>query len=257
MAAPILLTGGTGTLGRQVAPLLIGAGHDLRLLSRRDHTGTDPIEYVSGDLLTGEGIEAAVAGVETVVHLAGGPKGDDAAARTLVRAATAAGVRHLVHISVIGADRMPLGYFRAKLGAERAIADSGLPYTILRAAQFHELTLTAVRALAKLPIVPAPRDLRFEPVDSAAVAARLVELALGAPAGLVRELTGPRVYPMAELIRGYLEAQGKRRPILPVPLAGKIGRAYRAGDNLAADPLRTGRSWEDFLSTPSRSGAAR
>lgn len=259
MASPILLTGGTGTLGRQVAPRLIEAGHRVRLLSRREHADTDSVEYVSGDLLTGAGIEAAVAGVETVVHLAGGPKGDDQAAQTLVRAATAAGVRHLVHISVIGAERMPLGYFKAKLGAERAIVGSGLPYSILRAAQFHELTLTAVKALAKLPIVPAPRDLRFEPVDSGAVAARMAELALGAPAGVVRELTGPRVYPMADLVRGYLAAQGKKRPILAVPLAGKIGRAYRAGDNLAADPLRTGRSWEDFLSTqaPARSAAGR
>jgi uncharacterized protein YbjT (DUF2867 family) len=164
MASPILLTGGTGTLGRQVAPLLIGAGHRVRLLSRRDHADLDSVEYVSGDLLTGAGIEAAVAGVETVVHLAGGPKGDDEAARTLVRAAAAAGVRHLVHISVIGADRMPLGYFKAKLGAERAIIESGVPYTILRAAQFHELTLTAVKALAKLPIVPAPRPRRSRPV---------------------------------------------------------------------------------------------
>ncbi len=124
MAASILLTGGTETLGRQVAQLLIKAGHDLRLLSRRDHADTEPIEYVSGDLLTGAGIEAAVAGVETVVHLAGGPKRDDAAARAPVRAATAAGERHLVHISVIGADRMPLGYFRGQ--ARRRAGDRRL-----------------------------------------------------------------------------------------------------------------------------------
>ncbi|WP_152365194.1 SDR family oxidoreductase [Microlunatus speluncae] len=259
MSAPILLTGGTGTLGRQVAPLLIGAGHRVRLLSRREHADTTAIEYVTGDLIAGTGIETAVAGIETVVHLAGGPKGDDIAARHLVRAAAAAGVRHLVHISVIGAARMPLGYFRAKAGAERAIAESGVPHTILRAAQFHELTLTAVRAMARLPVVPAPRDLRFEPVDSAAVAARIAELALGTPAGVVDELAGPRVYPMADLVRGYLAAQGKRRPILPVPLAGKVGRAYRAGVNLAADPVRSGRSWDEFLSAQAstRSGAAR
>jgi uncharacterized protein YbjT (DUF2867 family) len=109
MTSPILVTGGTGTLGGHVAPLLREAGRDLRILSRNPRKPETGVEYVVGDLLAGTGIERAVEGVETVMHLAGGPKGDDEAARTLVRAAQRAGVRHLVHISVIGADQVPLG----------------------------------------------------------------------------------------------------------------------------------------------------
>jgi uncharacterized protein YbjT (DUF2867 family) len=245
----ILVTGGTGTLGRLVVPRLAQAGHRVRVLSRRGGEPVDGVEHVTGDLLTGDGVEAAVAGVEVVVHLAGGPKGDAEAADRLVRAASAAGgVRHLVHISAIGADRVPLAWFRAKLGAERAVAGSGLPWTILRAAQFHDLALTVVEKMAKLPVVPVPGGLRFEPVDARDVAERLVELTLGEPSGLVPDLAGPAVYPLGDLVRGYLAARDKRRPLLPVRMPGKAGRAYRAGDNLAGEGATVGaRTWEDFL----------
>ncbi|KJY41555.1 NmrA family transcriptional regulator [Streptomyces sp. NRRL B-1568] len=247
--APVLVTGGTGTLGRHVVPLLQDADRTVRVLSRRGGASTDAgVEHVTADLLKGEGLDAALDGVATVLHLAGGPKGDDEATRNLVPAAQRAGVEHLVYISVIGADKLPLGYFRAKLGAEQAVAESGIPWTTLRAAQFHDLALTVVEKMAKLPVVPAPGGLRWQPVDAREVAARLVELALGQPAGLVPDLAGPRVYGLGDLSRGYLQARGKHRLMLPVRMPGKVGRAYRAGENLALDGASLGqRTWEDFL----------
>jgi uncharacterized protein YbjT (DUF2867 family) len=248
MSASILVTGGTGTLGNHVLPLLEAAGQELRVLSRRDREPRAGVEYVTGDLLTGEGIDRAVAGVSTVLHLAGGPKGDDEATRTLVQAAARAGVTHLVYVSVIGADAVPLGYFRSKLGAEEAVVGSGLPWTVLRAAQFHDLVLTVAEKMAKLPVVPVPGGLRFQPVDSREVAARLVELTLGEPTGRVRDLAGPQVYGLRDLVGGYLQARGKRRPMMPVRMPGGAGRAYRAGANLALDGVDVGRrSWEAFL----------
>jgi uncharacterized protein YbjT (DUF2867 family) len=270
MAPSILVTGGTGTLGRLVVTRLRDAGHEVRVLSRRPREGGEGIEFVTGDLGTGEGILAAVEGTEVVIHCAGGPRGDEDKTRNLVRAAASAGVRHLVFISVVGADRIPatsgidhamFGYFDSKLGAERAVAGSGVPWTTLRATQFHDLTLTTVRQLAKVPIIPVPTGFRFQPVDAHDVADRLVELALGPPAGLVPDLAGPRVYEMTELVRGYLRAAGKRRPIVPVPLPGKAARAVRAGAALAPDRAVGRRSWEDFLAarvgTRSHRGAQR
>lgn len=257
MASPILVTGGTGTLGRHVVPLLSATGHDLRVLSRRSQASTDGVEHVQGDLLSGEGLDATVAGANTVLHLAGGPKGDEQATEHLVRAATRAGVRHLVHISVIGADRVPLGWFRSKLGAERAVTQSGVPWTILRAAQFHDLVLMVAEKMAQLPLVPVPGGLRFEPVDARDVAHRLVELTLDEPAGLVPDLPGPSVYPLGDLVRSYLHARAKRRMMLPVRMPGKAGRAYRAGENLSRDGAAPGRrTWEAFLAerVPSRDG---
>ena len=248
MTSRILLTGGTGTLGRHVTPLLRDTGHEIRLLSRHRHASADGIEYVTGDLLKDEGIGTAVDGTETVIHLAGGPRGDAEATRNLVRAASRAGVRHLVLISITGADRVPIGYLRSKLEAERAVVASGIPWTTLRAAQFHDLVLTVMRTMAKAPVMPVLRGLRLQPVDSREVAARLVELALDKPAGLVPDLAGPTVYAMADLGRLYLEACGKRRLTVPVRIPGKAGRAYRAGANLSRAGGDVGRrTWEDFL----------
>ncbi len=247
MTPSILITGGTGTLGRHVTPLLRDAGRELRVLSRGAHPSGDGVEYVTGDLVTGEGIAAAVAGTETVLHLAGGAKGDDEAARNLVRAASRAGVRHLVHISVIGADRMPLGWFRSKLGAERAVTESDVPWTMLRAAQFHDLVLTMLGKMTRLPVVPVPGGLRFQPVDAREVATRLAGLTLAEPGSQVPDLAGPRTYDMAELIRGYLRERGRRRPLMPVRMPGRVGKAYRAGENLSLKADVGDRTWENFL----------
>jgi len=256
MTAPILLTGGTGTLGTHVLPLLREAGYDARVLSRSAHEPGDGIEYVTGDLATGHGLEAAVDGVETIVHCAGSTTGDEEKARTLVEAARAVGKPHLVHISVVGADRVPVvsrvdramfGYFASKLAAEQVVAESGLPWTTLRATQFHDLMLMTVQAMAKLPVVPVPAGFRIQPVDSREVAARLVELALGEPAGLVPDLAGPRTYSMKELVRSYLAAAGKHRITVPVRMPGKAARAYRDGANLATGGQVGTRTWEGFL----------
>jgi uncharacterized protein YbjT (DUF2867 family) len=253
--SPILVTGGTGTLGRQVVPRLRGAGRQVRVLSRARHENNG-IEFVTGDLATGEGIDAAVEGAEVIVHLAGSSKGDEVKAESLVQAASKAGVRHLVYISVVGADRVPVvsgvdramfGYFASKLGAERVVAESGVPWTTLRATQFHDLSFTTASQMARLPVIPVPSGVRFQPVDTAEVAERLAQLALGTPAGLVPDMAGPRVYEMRELVRSYLRALGKHRSILPVRLPGKAARAFRDGANLAPDRAVGRRTWEEFL----------
>ena len=139
--ACILVTGGTGTLGRHVVPRLREAGCDVRVLSRRTREAADGIEYVTGDLVKDEGIQAAADGAGIIVHCAGRRTGDDEATRNLVRAGSRAGARHLVYISVVSADRIPVvsgvdramfGYFASKLAAEGIVTDSGLPWTILR-----------------------------------------------------------------------------------------------------------------------------
>jgi uncharacterized protein YbjT (DUF2867 family) len=254
MTPTILVTGGTGTLGRHTTPLLRAAGHELRVLSRHEREAADGIEYVACDLLKGDGIEPALDGIETVLHLAGANKGDDVATANLVRAAVRTGVRHFVYISIIGADRVPIGYLKTKLRAEQAVAGSGIPFTILRAAQFHELVLTMARTMAKLPVTPVPGGLRLQPVAAREVAVRLAELTLGVPAGHVPDLAGPKLYDFGELTADYLAAHGKRRrPRLPLRLPGKAGRSYRAGENLSLDAAEMAeQTWEQFLKEQTR-----
>jgi uncharacterized protein YbjT (DUF2867 family) len=252
----VLVTGGTGTLGRLVVPRLRAAGCDVRVLSRREGESGDGIEYMIGDLTTGDGLDPAVEGVTTIVHLGGSARGDDQKARNLVRAAARADRPHVVYVAVVGTDRLPVvsrtdrmmfGYFEAKRIAEEVIADSGLPWTTLRATQFHEAMLAMARGLARSPVMPVPSGFRFQPVDGGEVAERLVELALDQPAGLVPDIAGPKVYALPDLLRGYLRATGRHRLMLPLRMPGKAARAYREGANLApVNPLGK-RTWEDFL----------
>jgi uncharacterized protein YbjT (DUF2867 family) len=256
MTSPILVTGGTGTLGRLIVRRLLDAGSNVRVLSRRSRAAKDGIQFMTGDLATGAGTEAAVDGAGTIVHLAGSPKGNEDETRNLVRAASRAGTPHLVYISVVGADRVPIsgrvdramfGYFESKREAERVVADSGLPWTTLRATQFYDLILMVAKQMAKLPVIPVPAGFQVQPVDADEVAARLVELTLGEPAGLVPDMGGPRVYGAAELLHGYLQATHRRRPIVPLPLPGKAARAFRDGATLAPEQAVGRRTWEEFL----------
>jgi uncharacterized protein YbjT (DUF2867 family) len=255
--SPILVTGGTGTLGRHVVPRLRAAGHDVRVLSRHPHEDGDGVTHVVADLATGEGAGAALEGIEVVVHLAGSSSGDEDKARHLIRAASRAGVRHLVFVSVVGADRVPqagrvdrtmFGYFGTKLAAERVVSESGIPWTTLRATQFHDLLLTVARQMTRLPVVPVPAGFQFQPVETDEVAARLVELASGPPAGLVPDIAGPPAQGMDELLRSYLRARGRRRPFVRLPVPGRAARALREGANLAPDRAVGHRTWEEFLS---------
>ena len=261
----VLVTGGTGTLGSFVVTQLRDAGCRVRALSRHSREPTEGIEYMASDLTTGEGVEPAVEGVEVIVHLAGGQKGDDVKTQNLVRAAARVGTPHLVYISVVGADSIPVvsgidramfGYFASKRAAERVVVDSGLPWTTLRATQFHELSLLTAQFMAKLPVLPVPAGFRFQPVAAEEVATRLAQLALGAPSGLVPDFGGPKVYGMDEMLRVYLRAAGKRRPLISIWAPGKAARAIRAGANLNPERAAGRQTWEQFVAERVRSSKA-
>ena len=257
----MLVTGGTGTLGRLVVPQLVEAGCRVRILSRSGEGERAGTEVVRGDLETGAGVDAAVDGVHTVVHLAGSQKGDGVKARTLVDAAERAEVEHLVFISVVGADRVPVssamdrmqfGYFAEKRAAELAVMASAIPWTVLRATQFHELGLLTLRLLSRGPIAFVFGGIRFQPIAAAEVAARMTELALGGPAGLVPDLGGAEALEMSQLMRSYLASVGRRAPILPIPVGGGAGRAMKAGANLDLDRAVGRQRWEEFLAAQPR-----
>jgi uncharacterized protein YbjT (DUF2867 family) len=171
---------------------------------------------VSGDLGRGEGIDAAVAVVDVIVHCASGLRGDVEAARHLLEAARRAGSPQLVYISIVGVDRTPLGYYRAKLAVERLVENSGLPWTILRATQFHDLLMRMFAAQRWLPVLLVPARTSFQPIDAGEVAARLAELATAAPAGRVADLGGPEIRTATGLAHYYLHAYSRHRPVLPV-----------------------------------------
>lgn len=238
----ILVTGGTGTLGRPVCERLRAAGHEVRVLSRKARPYA--VDLREG----GRVLDEAVTGVDTVVHCATSPRGgDEKAARNLISAAGRAGVGHLVYISIVGVDRVPYGYYRSKLAVERLVEDSGTGWTVLRATQFHDLVLTVLQGLAKVPLVLLPARVKDQPVDVTEVAERLAGLAQGAPAGRVEDMGGPEVRTFDSLARAYLRASGRRRAVVKVPLRGAAYRAFRDGGHLAPDHAVGKRTFDEFL----------
>lgn len=238
----ILVTGGTGTLGRVVTDELRAGGHEVRVLSR--HVRPYAVDLREG----GPGLDTALAGVETVVHCASSPRGgDEKAAAHLIEAARRATVGHLLYISIVGVDRVPFGYYRSKLAVERQIEDSGLGWTVLRTTQFHDLVVSVLRGLAKSPVLVLPAGVPDQPVEVTEVARRLAELAIAAPAGRVPDMGGPQVRSFDSLARSYLRATGRRRPIVRLPLFGKAYGAFRAGGHLAPDHAVGKVSFEQHL----------
>ncbi|MFD0537173.1 SDR family oxidoreductase [Actinomadura luteofluorescens] len=260
--AAILVTGGTGTLGRQVVPRVREAGQDVRVLSRSRREPAEGVEYVTGDLAGNEGIDAALDGIETVMHLAGGNKGDDVVARNLMGAVSRAHVKHLVLISVIGAAacRWPgsrprwrwSGSWRSRACRTRSCGPRSSTTWCSRWCEGWR----------------SPRWCRFRAGSASSRWTRATSRngswswRSANPRAASPTWLSPKVFPIGTLIRGYLRASGKHRATMPVRIPGKAGRAYRAGDNLSIEGTARGtRTWEDFqaerlgLPTPAKAAA--
>jgi uncharacterized protein YbjT (DUF2867 family) len=244
----VLVTGGTGRLGRRVVDLLSGGEHWVRQLSRR---GTGP-GGVRADLATGVGVEEAVAGAEVVVHAASDPRGDPwqvdvAGTRRLVQAVDRGRLRHLVYVSIVGVDRVPFGYYHAKFAAEQVLLGSGLPVTLLRITQFHDFVDELLNTARRGPLLPVPMGWRVQPVDVGEAAAYTVEVALGAPTGGVMEYAGPREESAADLARAWTAAREPGTHVVSTPVPGKLSAAYRDGGGLPTGGDRGLRTYADHL----------
>jgi uncharacterized protein YbjT (DUF2867 family) len=230
----VLVTGATGTLGREVLPAAVAAGHRVRATSRREKRD-EQVRWYRCDLVTGQGVQAAVDGVDVILHCATQPIGDKdvASTRNLLVAARRAAVAHVVYISIVGVDRIPLPYYKTKLRVEQVLATSDVGHTVLRATQFHDLIARMFRAQRLSPLLFALRGVSFQPIDTTDVAPRLVELAETEPSQRAPDIGGPEIRSHADLARAYLAGRGSRRPVVAVPVPGKIAAGYRSGAHLA------------------------
>jgi uncharacterized protein YbjT (DUF2867 family) len=192
-----------------------------------------------------------VRGVDAIVHLASSPTKtrdtDVEGTRRLVEVAEAAGVRHLIYISIIGIDRVPLPYYKRKLEAEAVIRAGGVPFTILRAAQFPTLIDSMLSGLSKAGPVLVDRNMLCQPVAVEDVADRIAGLLAGPPAGGIVELGGPQVERMETLARVWLRARGSKRPVWSIRIPGRFGREVRAGALTTKVTPAGVRTWRDYL----------
>lgn len=244
----IAVAGGTGTVGRHVVDIVRERGHDAVILSRS--TGVN--------LVTGAGLAEALAGVDAVIDVSSTRTVSDAESRAFFGAVTrhlldaeaGAGVAHHVALSIVGVDLAPYSYYAGKLLQEELILSGPVPWTILRATQFHEFGSQLLERMRFGPFVVVPR-MRSQPVAAREVAERLVELALAAPAGRVPDLAGPRVERMVDMVRRSAAAAGERALIVEVPIPGAYGTAMRDGTMLARPGADRGvQTFDDWVTVP-------
>jgi len=229
----IAIVGGTGTLGRQVVSQLRARGHEVRVLSR------NAPEY-RVDLTTGDGLDKALAGCDVVVDASNNASRTASATlvdgtRRLLAAGREAGVAHHVCVSVLGCELVPAAYFKVKAEQENVVAQGTVPWTIVRATQFHEYVAAMMAAPARYGVVPVPSAV-LQPVASAEVAAVVADIAAdGTRRGRV-EVAGPELASVADLARTWRKAVGKRAVLVPLPLPGTLAKALRGGALTSAHP---------------------
>lgn len=237
----ILVTGGTGTLGRLLVTQLRQSGYRARILSRHPRGHVDAVE---GDLATGAGIAKAVAGMDAIVHAASatreplrGNAVDVRGTRALLEAAHAAGVKHIVLVSIVGIDRVAsYPYYKTKLKTEGVVRQGPVPWSILRATQFHPFVEVMLKSFCTVPgVALVPFKFQVQPVDAGEVARRLAAVATGEPAGMLPDFGGPEVKDLKSLAQSWLRARRSRRKLVNLPLPFKFSRQMAAGGLLCPD----------------------
>jgi uncharacterized protein YbjT (DUF2867 family) len=248
----VLVTGGTGALGRHVVIALRGAGHRARVLSRKDGSGED---WVRGDLASGRGIDEALSGMDAIVHAASAAAQpwrlgatDVRGTRRLIEAARRANIKHLAYISIVGIEGVAYTYYRYKLAAEALVRADTVPWSILRATQFHTLMETFLGGFSHLPRLAAvPFDWKFQPVDAREVAARLAEVVTGDPAGRLPDYGGPEVRDFKSLAESWLKARKLDKRLVNLPVPFKFSRQFAEGRLLCPDHKDGKVTFEQYL----------
>lgn len=240
--AEILVAGGTGQAGAKVVKELLHRGHSVRVLTRHGGAPGTPIAHYPGDLITGEGLADALAGVDAVIDTTDGrtratrPIFTDGA-RNLTRAAAEAGVRRAVLLSIVNVDRGDYAYYRAKFEQEQIYDSADLPTCIVRATQFHEFVPMIAAPTSRIGLLPALSGTRFQTIDLRDVARALVDAALSR-GGVPNEpvvIGGPEVRTSKELTKAWKKASGKRGLVLEIPMPGKLGKFFREESNIVEE----------------------
>jgi uncharacterized protein YbjT (DUF2867 family) len=252
--ATILVTGATGTLGREVVQQLLQHRHHVRAYTRQANPSVPQgVDVYQGDIRTGSGLAEAVRGADTIIHCASffeaGYETDIQGSRHLIEAAKENGSPHLVYVSIVGVDRSPFSYFQAKLEVEHLIEQSNLPWSILRVTQFHDYVLSLITSWEdeKTSTITIPAGVRFQSIDIREVADALVNIAEQPAAGHVPDLGGPEILTLEAMVETYQHLCHKQNVVRSETLPGEYYDAFRSDAKIVPDRAVARITWERFL----------
>lgn len=250
----ILVIGATGLAGREVVKDCLRRGLQARGLSRNPDSSKarhDGVEYFTGDASTGEGLAAAMEGIDVVIDAMDGKFGKarkrlPEGARQIAAAAHTAGVQRAVVLSIVNVDRVRFAYYESKTAQERAYRESPVPTAVVRATQFHDLVTGFFDAGRRAGVTPVVRGARFQTIATTDAARALVDAALARDPGDMA-VGGPEALPMEVMARIYRQFNRVRGPVVPLPMPGALGEYWRTGLNLVAENPVQGTTYAEWL----------
>jgi uncharacterized protein YbjT (DUF2867 family) len=227
-------------------------GYEVRGTSRREDPGIRGVEWVRSDITTGDGLADAVRGVDTVVHAASSAfedtwKIDAEGTSRLLEMCERAGVRHILYISIVGIDKIPMDYYKAKLSAEERIMAGKVPWTIQRAPQFYSLVDFVITRMARFPLIALPTSWQGQPIDTGEASDIFADLVRRGPSGQVPDFGGPKVRKFGEMAAEWKNARGVKKPVITLPTFGKVAAGFKAGYNTVPNNRVGALQWEDWL----------
>lgn len=249
----ILVTGGTGDLGKEVVQQLLNLNHKVYVLtSRQDPLLPAACEVVKANLVTGEGLKKAAKEADIIIHCASNAKDpknvDEEGTKNLLRVIGKNRVQHFIYISIVGIDKSIFPYYLVKARVEKMIQSSGVPFTVLRATQFHSFVLKMIGLFSlENGSMIVPKGIRFQPVDVKEVAARLVRISQQHPAGMLPDMGGPEVLTIEQMVQDYLKSCRRTETMQLSDASNERYELFRSGINLCPSNAYGKITWRTFL----------
>ncbi|NOW95299.1 SDR family oxidoreductase [Mucilaginibacter sp. SG564] len=249
----VLVTGGTGLLGREVVDQLLSINYRVSVLSSKKNAVVPAgVLLIKGDLASNRGLEEATQDADIIIHCASNPKDtqsvDIKGTQNLLNVIDRDKTLHFVYISIINVDKSNYSYYQTKIRVEQMIAASGIPFSVLRTTQFHNYVLSILKTLDKENgTLAIPDGMHFQSIEVKEAATLLIDVAQREPVGLVRGVGGPELLKFEEMAKTYLHVLRRKDELKVRPFQSEEYDRYRSENNIWPTNSYGRVTWEAFL----------
>lgn len=245
-----MVTGSTGHLGSALLNQLTNSDYKVKVTSRRKPDSTDKFEWVYSDFLSGEGLEEAVKDVEVIIHAATSPQKNSKMIDVTGFGKFLSKLQHIKHFiypSIVGIEDVPLKYYRHKLEAEELLKNSSIPFTIVRATQFHSFVESLLISKPLFNRYFVPRNIKFQSVDKGEFSNHLIDLINKDPQGRIDDFGGPSIMTLKEMAELKIKINNETNKVVSIPLTGKLYNSLLDGKNTNINQKIGKITFEEYL----------